>query len=150
MATYLKPSTTFELPDEGWHEGALTAVKNLGECDWADGKEMIEITFQLDSRDSKGEPFTVTHSYNNSTNEAARIRIDLEAGLDRVLTDDEIAGSLDLDRLIGQRFGVKVGHRKSQRGGTFSDVKALRPAEAASPASDTGAVADDDDDDLPF
>ncbi|MGH3469210.1 MAG: hypothetical protein ACRDQF_15930 [Thermocrispum sp.] len=152
MATYLKPSTAFDLPDEGWHQAQLTGVKNLGTCDWANDKEMIELTFRLDSRDSSGKPFEVRHAYNNSTNEAARIRIDLEAGLDRELTDDEIAGSLDVDRLVGHRFGVKVGHRVSQRGGTFSDVKALRPAEAAPPPSDTGVVADvdDDDDDLPF
>jgi hypothetical protein len=151
MAIYAKPST-FDLPTEGWSEGTLRRVRDLGECDWADGKSMVELVFELVERDSRGEPFEVSHAYNNSLNEAARLRIDLEAGLDRGLTDDELAGDLDLEGLIGTCFGVKVGHRRSQRGGTFSDIKALRPAgdPKEEPPMTKQAAETDDFDDLPF
>jgi hypothetical protein len=152
MAIFAKPST-FDLPAEGWSEGTVRHVRDLGQCDWADGKSMVELVFELDEMDSRGEPFEVSHAYNNSLNEAARLRIDLEAGLDRELTDHELAGNLDLEGLIGTRFGVRVGHRRSQRGGTFSDIKALRPAgdpKEKPPIAKQAGEVDDFDDDLPF
>lgn len=115
---------TFELPAEGWQPGTLTRVKDLGCPDWAEGKPMTELTFTLDETDSNGQPFEVTHCYHLTLHEMARLRIDLEAGLDRELADEE-----DIEALVGTRFGIKVGYRTSSRGGKFSDVKALRPAE---------------------
>lgn len=119
----------FELPDEGWYEGECVKVEDLGVPDWAEDKEKIRITFELEDLDSEGRPFRASHTYTNSLHELARLRKDLEEWLGRPLTLPELNGQLDLEGFIGERARVKVYQRVTLRGTKFSDYKALKPAE---------------------
>ena len=113
----------------GVHAAVLVDVIDLGERTTPWGKKLtVELLFQVGEVDpDTNERFIVRAMCTASLHEKSRLAQLMAGLLGRTITDDERAGGLDIEKLVGRGCQLLVSHGTGKRGGTFANVDACIP-----------------------
>jgi len=98
-----KPAA-YEPPSSGRHVATITKITDLGtrKTNFGD-KPQVRLRFDVEEKDSRGQPKFVTKTFTNSLHEKSNfVRFFAEIG--KPLGDDDV----DTDSLLGTRFKLTV------------------------------------------
>lgn len=118
----LHPALCVDVVDKGWRT-----------TQWGD-KPKVALVFQVDKEfkeDGMDHPrrFMVSSWYTLSLHKKASLRQAIESWFGIALDDDKLErdGGLDLDKLVGQRAALTVGHIKNKDDETRAVINAVSP-----------------------
>ena len=123
-----KPQSHFEPAPEGLYQAVCVDVVDKGPVETSFGvKDMVEIRWQLDEKNSKGYRYEVRSRYSKSLGQKARLRQMLEVWRSKKFTPEELQG-FDLEKLIGVNCQVQIQHAPAPEGDVYANVTAVVPA----------------------
>jgi hypothetical protein len=135
MPIFMPEERVRELIPPGAHLGICCSVVDLGTQQTQYGaKKQLNISFELpDERRSDGRPHVVGKTYNMSSDERGKLRIDVEGWLGRPLNRGEF-GKLDLGERLGSTAQLAIAHRTSNVGRTSAAIVSVMRPPTGTPA----------------
>jgi hypothetical protein len=124
-----------EVVSAGSHVARIVKIIEIGRTTYTylgeeKQKYAVEFTFELPNElrvfnEDKGEqPFVVSHEYNLSRYEKAKLMIHLGSLENKVFTEDEML-DLDVASYIGRACMITLVHKVSKKGNTYANVQSV-------------------------
>lgn len=117
----------FEACPQGVHHAVCCDVVDLGIVSTPFGdKSQVQIRWQVDLANSKGDRYVVRKNYTRTLAPKANLRKDLEMWRGRPMTEKETE-MFDLERLLGINCQIQVMHKLADNGSVYANVVAVLP-----------------------
>ena len=123
----------FEMPPTGAHIAVCYRVIDLGtqETTYLGQKKLthqILISWEMpDELMTDGRPFSIHKRYTYSSSPKANLRKDLESWRGKSYSDDQAREGVPLHKLVGHHALISVEHKRSAKGRTYGNIKAIAP-----------------------
>jgi hypothetical protein len=122
-----EPKSDFEAAPEGLWPGVCVDEIDLGEVTTPWGpKPMVQLVWQLETRDSKGRRHQVRQRYTASLHVKAKLRAMLEGWRGRRFTQEELDG-FDLEKVVGACCQLQVVHDVTAEGKVYANLQSIVP-----------------------